>query len=66
MPVSQANTIVCLASSRKNGGLCVAGKEKLQQGFGRWIRPMRMGDCSGLSPDDCRFGNGQTPGLWTS
>jgi hypothetical protein len=34
-------TIVCLANSRKEyPNRCVAGKEKAEQGFGRWIRPV--------------------------
>lgn len=34
-------TIVCLANSRKEyPNRCVAGKEKLDQGFGGWVRPV--------------------------
>lgn len=32
--------IVCLANSFKKGGSCVAGRELIGAGFGRWIRPV--------------------------
>ena len=32
--------IVCLANSFKKGGFCIAGKELIPGGYGRWIRPV--------------------------
>lgn len=49
--VPYQKTIVCLANSRKEyPNRCVAEKEKLEQGFGGWIRPV-----SDLAKGDLTF-----------
>jgi hypothetical protein len=38
--VPYVKRIVCLANSYKKGGVCVAGRAKIGDGFGGWIRPV--------------------------
>lgn len=38
----QTKRMVCLANSRKNNGHCVAGKELVGAGAGKWIRPVSV------------------------
>lgn len=54
-------TIVCLANSRKNGGLCVAGKEL--DGYAGWIRPVSVRKGEEVSREECRYENGEYPQL---
>lgn len=42
--------VVCLANSRREGGRCIAGKEKLADGsFAGWIRPVSIDSGGALS-----------------
>jgi len=54
--------IVCLAKSRKSGGLCFAGKEILTNGsIGGWIRPVSSRNTEEISNSDCQYENGRQP-----
>lgn len=56
--------IVCLANSwRHPSGICIAGKEVLDQGFGPWVRPVSERSSRELSKGECSYSNGQAPGL---
>jgi hypothetical protein len=56
-------TIVCLANSFKNGGVCIAGKEKLAHGYGGWVRPVSARETEEVRPSECRYKNGADPKL---
>jgi hypothetical protein len=51
-------TFVCLATSRKQGGYCVAGKEWSNEVSGPWIRPVSEEATGELSIHDIRLNNG--------
>lgn len=51
--------IVCLANSRKHNGYCVAGKELISGGYGRWIRP--VSDNGALKEEQVKYKNGSKP-----
>jgi hypothetical protein len=51
--------IVCLANSFKIGGNCIAGKEKLAEGCGDWVRPVSARETAEVSPEECRFAQGR-------
>lgn len=53
--------IVCLANSRKHSGRCVAGKEVLAKGYGRWIRPISARQSAEISEEERRYENGTLP-----
>ena len=56
--------IVCLAKSRKLGGLCFAGKEILRNNIiGNWIRPISLRESEEISPNECEYENGCRPDL---
>ena len=55
--------IVCLASSLKRGGLCIAGRELTQSGFDSWIRPVSARSNAELTYLEYRYGDGQSPKL---
>jgi hypothetical protein len=56
--------IICLAKSRKTGGLCVAGKEIQDDGtVGQWVRPVSARETEEISANECRFENGHQPNL---
>ena len=42
-------TMVCLAKSRKHGGLCVAGKAVTSEKAFQWVRPVSESGCGALS-----------------
>lgn len=49
---------VCLAKSEREGGLCIAGKEILDNGeISKWFRPIGK-DREALAREDCTFGIG--------
>ncbi len=55
--------IVCLAASLKNGGLCIAGREVGEGGFGRWVRPISSRDGSELTFLEYRYEDYSSPQL---
>ena len=50
--------IVCLANSKKKGGLCVAGKEITDGGITDWIRPVSERPDEEVMPSECRYEDG--------
>lgn len=59
--MSYRKKIVCLANSRKMSGRCIAGKEVLDSGYGKWIRPISRRETAEISEEEMRFVNGVTP-----
>ena len=55
--------VVCLANSTKFGGLCFAGKEVFDQGYGGWIRPVSARDDEEISTTEQTFSGGGCPEL---
>ncbi len=55
--------IVCLANSRKNWERCVAGKEALAGGFGRWVRPVSPRPSGELTLKDRCYTDGGDPAV---
>lgn len=54
---------ICLASSVKNFGHSIAGKEIEDDHIGSWIRAVCDSDCSELSEAERRYKEGNTPEL---
>jgi len=56
--------IVCLAKSRKIGGLCFAGKEVSKNNvIGHWIRPVSSRESEEISSNECEYQDGCKPDL---
>jgi hypothetical protein len=54
--VPYVKTIVCLATSQKARGLCIAGKEVLAVGsYGGWIRPIGARPKAEVLPEECWY-----------
>lgn len=61
MQPNYSKKIICLASSRKPGGRCVAGKEVLVNGYGGWIRPISTRDGAEINLGERQYQNGREP-----
>lgn len=55
--------IVCLATSRKPGGRCVAGLELAGANLGPWLRPVSARVSEEISLEERRFADGSEPQL---
>lgn len=55
--------IVCLACSLKTSGLCIAGREVLEDGFGDWLRPVSARASEELMYLEYRYPDGSSPQL---
>ena len=55
-------TFVVLASSRKYGGYCIAGKEWADGRIGSWIRPVSRRANGELTEEEVRMSNKKLPG----
>jgi len=61
--MSYLKTIVCLAASDREGGLCIAGREVLSNGYGAWIRPVSDRSTRELVWSDYRYPDLSSPKL---
>jgi hypothetical protein len=56
-------TIVCLATSRKMSGRCIAGKEVSDSGYGPWLRPVSDRPDAEIVISHRQYQNGDEPKL---
>jgi hypothetical protein len=59
----ESKNIVCLATSRKPGGRCVAGKEALADGYGSWIRTVSSRLSAEIELTERQYEDGTEPKL---
>ena len=61
--MSYTKRIVCLANSFKTGGLCIAGREVTDAGYGGWVRPVSSRPHEELTYLEYRYADGSSPRL---
>lgn len=61
--MSYSKRIVCLANSRKYMGRCIAGKEVLADGYGKWIRPVSDRPAGEVSEEERSYRDRREPGI---
>jgi len=61
--MSYTKRIVCLANSFKTGGLCIAGREVTDAGYGPWIRPVSSRPHEEVTYLEYRYADGSSPQL---
>jgi len=61
--MSYLKRIVCLANSYKTGGLCIVGREIVQNGFGNWVRPVSNRPTAEVSFLEYRYADNTSPRL---
>lgn len=61
--VNYEKKIVCLATSRKLGGQCIAGKEVSPSGYGAWIRPVSGRSGAEIALSEREYEDGTEPKL---
>jgi hypothetical protein len=61
--MSYVKRIVCLANSFKTGGSCIAGKEVLTSGYGKWIRPVSERETAEVRFSESKYANNKAPML---
>lgn len=59
--MNYSKKIVCLASSKKPGGRCVVGKEVLENGYGKWVRPVSARPSAEINLEERQFEDGTEP-----
>jgi hypothetical protein len=62
-PPHAIKQIICLANSRKRGGRCVAGKERLEDGRLSWVRPVSNRRDEEIAEREYKYADGGCPGL---
>jgi hypothetical protein len=61
--VNYHKTIICLATSRKLGGRCIAGREVLPSAYGPWIRPVSVRPTAEVELTERQYQDGNEPRL---
>src|SRR5258708_6949796 len=61
--MTYSKRIVCLANSRKCSGRCIAGKEVLANGYGKWVRPVSIRATGEVSEKERRYTDGRDPSV---
>ena len=61
--VNYQERIVCLATSRKPGGRCIAGKKWTAKGAGAWVRPVSVRPGAEIELTERQYADGSEPKL---
>lgn len=60
--MSYVKRIVCLASSWKHAGRCIAGRRVLASGYGGWVRPVSARPTAEISDEERQCADGSMAG----